>query len=334
MDNFKPLQEEASAGIVAHDFLPHFANAIRKNKAYQDFIRHFASAKKWYLVSDYCFDANEKPNDCACFTIIPHIIPGDLLLTGLNEASGADIKSVRQVNPKFIAALEKLPLFNVSIVLNRKRRMFTDERRYFQAKIETTIRQLSVWDEATPEGRGFTSPFRTRLKRLEQVLKSSNANLKVIRDIDIVSSMAAYLAFTVSARKGEMVTWFSDRDSMLSFMNDDEPSTLAFDLAYALHHVLCSSSGENMTGQFAFAVPESSGPVFYDPLVRIPDLICGALADYNLSTGKTSHVKFTPVLQELFTCSDRNAFYRLELTKAGVGLSEIQFIRSPFKDAT
>jgi hypothetical protein len=260
---------------------------------------------------------------------MPHVIDVDVLFGALQELSGGDIKSLRTVRPQFIDALKRLPIFNICFVLNRDRRLDANERVYFQRKIAALRRQLDIWDKTTPEGRGFTSGTLRRMARFEQEVASKNPNLKLLRDIEIVSTIAAYLASTLSARKDEVVTWFSDRDSMLTFLSSGDGSAMAFDLAFALHHVLCFDQDGDGPGKLAFGSPEATGSMFYDALVRIPDLMCGALADYNLQTRQTSHAKFTPVLQQLFTEHGRNTFYKLELTKVRVGLSQLQFTIGP-----
>jgi len=258
----------------------------------------------------------------------PHIADVDLLFRGLDLASGRDLKSVRKVSEEFIDLLNQFPIFNVSFILNRDRRLAKDERGYFRTKIEALKRQVGVWNETTPGAVEFTQRLGKKLGRMDQEVNSKSVNLKLLRDTEIIATIAGYLASALSLFGTEHVTWFSDRDSVLSHLTTANDYPLAFDFAHTMHHALCGARGLNPNGIMVFGVPEMSGEMWYDPLVRIPDLICGTLADFNTATHHTSHPKFTPVLQEIFLNRERNAFYRLGIHADGCRFSQLEFLRS------
>jgi hypothetical protein len=55
---------------------------------------------------------------------------------------------------------------------------------------------------------------------------------------------------------------------------------------------------------------------WYRELVKIPDFLTGALADYDLETGDISHDKFGPLIRDLISDNGRNVFvFRLKFNK-------------------
>ena len=47
---------------------PQFTDFIKKWKKYK---KQFPTTTQWLIMSDYCFDDKNKPNDCLTFTICP-----------------------------------------------------------------------------------------------------------------------------------------------------------------------------------------------------------------------------------------------------------------------
>lgn len=328
MIEFSQFFDDGDAGFISHRFVLEIDEHLASNKRFTTFIDKYSEAAKWFLVSDYCLGDRGKPNDCVCFTLIPHVSEANVLLDKLAAIAPSDVKSTRTANSKFISLLNRYPMFTIGIVLHKKRRLAVDERAYFHSKTESLLKQLDVWDETTPEGKAFNSGFRAKLLRLQGKLVTKSVNIKLVRDTEIISTLAGYLASAATNPSTKVVGWFSDRDSILSHMTDTNEYPLAFDLAYTFHHMACIARGLDPAGIMAFGVPQTSGRMWYDALVRIPDLICGTLADYNLKATQVTHQKFIPVVQNVLTNTGKTMFYKLSILADGCDFKEIQFHNS------
>ena len=128
--------------------------------------------------------------------------------------------------------------------------------------------------------------------------------MRVLRDLIFVSNLVAYLAYEFQAElRGASLTWATDRDSMHSFLTPKCSGSLFQTFASILFHVLCERGGlDTDVSRLNFAVPEQTGPLWYDIPLRIPDLICGTLADLRGGMGvplRWSHRKFERVVADL-----------------------------------
>lgn len=328
MIGFSPFFDDGAAGFISHRFVLEIDQHLASDKRFTNFINKYSEAAKWFLVSDYSLGDKNKPNDCVCFTLIPHVSEVNVLLDRLAAIAPSDVKSVRTVNAKFVSLLNRYPMFTIGIVLDKKRRLAADERAYFHSRIESLLKQLDIWDETTPEGRPFNSGYRAKLLKLQAKLVTKSVNIKLVRDTEIISTLAGYLASAATNPSTKVVGWFSDRDSILSHMTGANEYPLAFDFAHTFHHMACIARDIDPAGIMAFGLPETSGRMWYDALVRIPDLICGTLADYNLKTNQVSHPKYVPVVQNVLTNTEKTMFYKLSILAEGYDFKEVKFHNS------
>lgn len=90
--------------------------------------------KKWIIVSDYVFDKN-KPQDVITFSIMPHVKDFNELKNKINTLQKKDIKHSDSINPEFIKFFQEFPIFNISISINKKFKLFTDEKLFSNQQI-------------------------------------------------------------------------------------------------------------------------------------------------------------------------------------------------------
>ncbi|GEM_PF-894828 len=319
--HFKP---DADVGVAAHNFLLHVDGMITQSVEFNAFVDAYSSAGKWMLVSDYCFDDPNKANSCMVFSLIPHVADLTELQQVIDAVAPSDIKNSRHENERLVKLINSYPVFNIGVVLEGKIRLATDEVEYFLVKSSSLRKQLAVWKTSTPEAFGNYERLEGKMDMLESKLKSNGVNKKLLRNTEIVSTMAAYLSAVVTLRGGELITWMSDRDSLLTHLKSKDGHSLAFDFAHCLHHVICESNRAK-PGELMFAVPEQQGKMWYDPLVRVPDFICGALADFNMRANTNTHMKFRPIVRQIFTNGERNLFFKLAVTKNGSDVKQLRF---------
>jgi hypothetical protein len=306
-EHFVPADQ---IGMTAHSFALQLDALTTGSHALNAFLQAYAPTRKWIIVSDYCFDDRQKPHNGMVFSLIPHVADITSLQAAINTLAPSDMKRSRHGNVKLVHFLNEFPVFNVGLIFDKKVRLADDENEYFAAKFAALRKQLAVWKVSTPEGFAYYISLEKKLTVLENKLASNGFNRKLLRYTEIVSNVAAYLAAYMTRAGAELVTWMSDRDSILSHMTSRSRWSLAIDFATTLHHVLCAQDGKTV-GKFIFPEGSEEGHLWYDPLVRIPDLVCAALVDFNLRTNLNSHLKFLPASRHLLTNSDRNLFLDL-----------------------
>lgn len=317
-------------GFSVHWFLDSFNQTFYKScrKDFECFVKDHSNVEKWMIFSDYAMYDKSKKNDVITFSLVPYILEFDKYANVLRKLAPNDLKSVRKVNSEFIDFLENAPIFTISVVLDRKRKLHSDEVGYHSKRFEMMIAQLEKWCVTTPEGKDHYVDLIKKIKVLLQEVRKKGANLKIFRDIDILSSLAAYILFEITKlTKIETIGWFSDRDSLLSYKASKIKSPIIFDIVHHLYFLFCNSENIDSKNKLMLGVPESNedGSVWYDPFNRVPDLFAGALADYDIKNNKCSHEKFIPVIDRLFTLSQKNLFFNTKFSPEGYSVSRFDW---------
>ncbi|CAH9050034.1 hypothetical protein PSECIP111854_00453 [Pseudoalteromonas sp. CIP111854] len=316
-------------GFTVHWFLDSFNQTFYKScrKDFECFVKDH-SVEKWMIFSDYALYDKSKKNDVITFSLVPYVLEFDKYSNVLKKLAPNDLKSIRKVNSEFIDFLENAPIFTISVVLDRKRKLHIDEVEYHSKRFEMMIAQLEKWCLTTPEGKEHYLELIKKIKVLLQEVRKKGANLKIFRDIDILSSLAAYILFEITKlTKIETIGWFSDRDSLLSYKASKIKSPIIFDIVHHLYFLFCNSENIDSKNKLVLGVPESNdeGSVWYDPFNRVPDLFAGTLADYDIKNNKCSHEKFIPVIERLFTLSQKNLFFNTKFSPEGYSVSRFDW---------
>jgi len=325
------FEKSAEFGFGLHYSILTFNDTFHKS-AYQEFKKFFLEnreVKKWMIHTDYAFGDKIKNNDVVTFTFYPYLMKHEDLFEMINVLSRKDIKDTREVNGEFLKFIKNSPILNVSIILSRKRKLsYFDERDYFNSSLNKAIEQLKYWEISTPEGKDYFSEIIEKFKVLQKVVKSPSANLKIIRDIEIISQLVAYLCLEINVLiDTELIGWFSDRDKILDYKKAKFDTPLIFDFIHNIYHVLCDNNSDikGKKSELIFVTPEKSGVLFYDDLNRIPDYICGALADYDMKKKKFSHSKFEAIHDTIFLNNYKNIIFKMDFSKKGFSTENLYF---------
>lgn len=308
--------EKGAISFGVHEFIVQFDDTFSQSseKLLFDFLDEFSYAKKWIIASDYVINDKNKPNDTVVFSLIPYIVDLDKINVAIHDMAPSDLKKTKEVDLRFLNFLSQGPVFNICIELDKNRRLHTNEREYHLEKLNSSILQLEKWCISTPSGRDRFLRDIKKFKNAELLVKSPGANLKAFRDIELVSTLAAYLMAKIStAIDIDVVAWLSDRDAMFNFKSA-KLGHYMLDCTKYLYHVLATNSGARSQAQLCFGIPEVEGRMWYDTINRIPDLLAGAFADYNYKENKLSHDKYVSIIERLFVAEKRNLFFRIALT--------------------
>lgn len=321
---------ESKAGIVMHNFLIHFDETFNKSShiIFSDFFRKNGDVSKWMIFSDYALNDKNKPNDVITLSILPYTSDFNMLGDHIKKLSFKDVKNLKRVNSEFLAFINESEILNISVIIDKN--MVLDpfsEREALKTCYKMALNQVDHWIENEGQKENYL-----RLKKAYNVLLNevsrNGANLRNIRYIEIVSNLIAYITFQVCiSSKVDIIGWFSDRDSMLSYKGVKFSMPVIFDLAHNLFHVLMSSKDDDYSENFVFGLPEQTGNLWYDSYNRIPDLIAATLADYDCENNLCSHDKFVPVIDNVITNKEKNLIYKISSLEDGFQAGYLPFTR-------
>ncbi|WP_423379872.1 hypothetical protein [Burkholderia sp. LMG 32019] len=309
-----------TGGMAVYPFLRHFDLTFHKSGVHllNRFLESNAGARHWLLLSDYAFHDKSKPADVATFTFVPMKESFGDLASRINTVAPSDIKHMSNVRPEFIELIKSYPTFSVSVVLGRLRRISKKEREGLEADLVMLKRMVDGWPPRSNSDyyRNLSRDFET----LRKEVGGPGANMRVVRDLIIVSNLVAYLAveFRMQLRDATLL-WATDRDSMHGFLTKKCSGSLFHNFAFTLFHLLCERQGLDTEKSYLHLTsPEETGPIWYDAPLRIPDLICGALADMRGGGGEPlahSHQKFRPVFDTLLVHEYSQLIFKIDFDK-------------------
>lgn len=284
--------------------------------------------KKWIIISDYAF--GNKPQDVVSFVLIPYIFNYENLIYKIKSIQPKDIKKSSHTSDEFIELLNSNLILSVSISLNKKMRLCKDEKGYFLSKLIAYIKMIESWIQNEPEKE---NKYREEIKSLDKLkcIISTKGVSKQVRQIEIVSTLVTYLMIEITKLipNVELIGWFSDRDAILDYKEKELDMSVIQNFVQTAYHVFCEELSYKQA-KIVFAKPESSGTVWYDELIRLPDFIAGALADYDTLNNKLSHEKFIPLIEKVFTNEKCHLFFGLRVdTKTNLSMECVRLSFSP-----
>ncbi|HCF7939496.1 TPA: hypothetical protein NIU57_003071 [Klebsiella pneumoniae] len=302
------------AGFIFHNFLVAFDSTFNQSNhiKIKNFFKRNKHITKWMVFSDYVLHDKNKPNDAITFSIFSYAEDFFELGKRIDLLSFKDTKKLKRINKEFINFIKKSEILNLSILLSKERKLDPlNEREMLKTRYKMAIMQVNTWIK----NQGEKNHFRQLINNLQLILEELNkpgANLKAIRDIEIISSLAAYITFQISQEITiDTIGWFSDRDAMLSYKIAKFSKPIMYDLTYNTYHNLMSNINEEYKEKFVFGLPEAEGRVWYDSYNRVPDLIAATLADYNYEENICSHDKYIPVIEEILADSENSIIYKI-----------------------
>lgn len=278
-----------------------------RSKDVQDIIGSYLKKtdfpKRWILLTDYCLDAQDKSN-VITFVLLHYQNEGEYaaLEQKISILQKSDIKHTRYISNKLMRYLKRLPVFSFSFILDNRDKLFGDTVEEQQkAVIDNFVAVkdcFQVWLKGAPN-RDICNYYKESIKKIDAQIKvvMKGKIIKLHEDILLTAFLGAL--YTAEILKNvpnlEIVGWFPDRDKITQSCDG-----IAIPLFHCMLHYYLG--GRDVV--FPVANPKMKGAPFYDVLNRIPDNICAAVADYNISYPSVSKKKFSHVLHELMAGND------------------------------
>jgi len=290
-----------TAGPIVYSLHQTFIQSI-KDDLERNYLQFQKSVTKWTCVSDYSLDS-VKANDVITFSFFPYTINHEDLSELIKKLAPVEIKKAKKINPGFLSFLKEAPVLSFSIVLeNFNFLYFNNEQELRNSLIETfrmMLRDIPQWDIARPDLRKYHSEIEKEAMDVIRLLQEGK-KITVIKNLLLITLVGSYFACMIANyTNAEKIAWFSDRDAIHEV--GDQFSSALFQIYFNQFLI-------NEKTEFYVAPAISTSTEWYKELVKIPDFISGAIADYNMQTDQTTHDKFTPLLREVIAENNKNIF--------------------------
>lgn len=269
---------------------------------FKNYIKKLPMCKKWMIHSDYCIGDKNKPNDVVVFSVVPYVYELEDFKSLISSSIPRDIKETKIVSEKGINLLKSGLFFHFCFLLGKKKDLFKahsndDEKANIRKALIETRKMISAWEGENGSQIEYYASIVENIDTLLREMESKGFNLKLLKNIMLISILGAYVAHLLTKEaSAEVVGWFSDRDCITAAYNN-----IAHDFFHLNHHGLTERDSVDKTKfKIVIGVPEDEpgSKMWYDPQNRLPDHVAGALADWNIPQNTVSKPKFTDMLSK------------------------------------
>lgn len=271
-------------------------------KNFRNFVHKYQNVTKWFMCSDYCFNDKNKPNNVVSFVIFPYIADFNEWNTIIESMQPTDLKHCRTVSSSFCDFIKSGLFFSFNFVLAKNCMLDKwKDKTSMDRVIQDSIGLTELWQETTPENAESYKRLNKQLKVLQNNTNSKAFNYKLLGRIVEVTFLAGYLKYLLfrEVPNIEVFGWFSDRDAITSW---DDGIYLVF--YQMISHNLISNHLTLEKNNRVIDVIPGDMQMFYDPLNRVADYICGAIADFNDSNGQVTGEKQCKLIEDAIADND------------------------------
>lgn len=289
----------------------HFPNFVQKWKKFYNKFKHVDT---WYIVSDYCFDDKDKPNDVVTFTLLPFGNPFTVK-EQIKQHLGKDLKHCRDISEGAIKYIKESPyFFSIACIIKDKNKIFNLAST--KILLDSTIKKMENWPEAKRE------EFIHQFKALREYLKRKDVHTNILSNMCVtVHILCVIIEFLLIKTRTNHIFWISDRDKITDFKNGVIHKLVRLGYANLLKKRISDHQvyGVLDDGEYHKEI--------YDELVRIPDYISGAIAGIDFDDiDKTAEKDYT-LFNDSIVDNERIYIMDLEHNLASDMLSELHITR-------
>lgn len=264
-------------------FMQPFRDTFQKSaiKDLKKFAKQFSGVSKWLLISDYVFDGRAAINDVATFVLFPYIYELEEFMAEIGRAQSLDIKHTHTVSNRLLRLLKRTNFLPIICNIDKGLSLVPGKQ---DGSAITDI--LNSWRVAcgffAVEADELTSASQyTDAAGLLQTVQNEisaypTTKISLLRQFVVVVNIASYLSAILHDNASATdVCWFTDRDPMLGHVCGNDYQRFAPEIFYVctrafLENATCFSP--------AYVIPQASGKMWYDSLVRIADYFAGTFS--------------------------------------------------------
>jgi|GEM_PF-3343829 len=278
-----------------------------------------AGVTSFALISDYCVEDKDKPNDVIAFTLAPFDAALPQSMAELDRLIPKDIKKTAEMNEGVFRALNDPRFFHVAFMLDDISGFLHSEQLDRQTvllqNMQLIIGMLQEWCDNQPEGKQKFEGQIKRFKMATRELERPTANIKLFCRMTLTCILAAVLAFYLSKETiCKSILWLADRDKI-----HDAFAKIYLDIFEINHWGLCLQElPEERIPKIGSAVDEGAKrKLWFDALIRLPDFIAGTVASWNMEKNLTSREKHARVLEQVVADNLHCNLIKVEMRRDG-----------------
>ena len=300
--NIDPIKSYEKESPIIKSIYDTYGKSI-KDCLEQNYFPEFGQVTKWLCFSDYSFD-QKKPNDIITFTLLLYIADIEFIASAIKHLSPKEIKNTSTINPKFINFIRESPFVTFSFVIQNHKHLFLQNRDLLKEAMLYSMNNMldndiHNWTKKRPKLKDYHNEIAKKVKNVIR-LTENNKKIRILKNLFLTTSIGSVICTQFANRtKAEVFGWFSDRDEINEVA--DQFSVTLFSIQFAEHLLKWEC-------KFAAAPARSTDDEWYNELIKIPDFVTGAIADYDFNNNQISHNKFIPLIRELISDNNRNLF--------------------------
>lgn len=290
----------------------HFPDFVEKWKKFQ---QNFKRVDSWYIVSDYCLDDKNKPNDVMTFTIYPFTHPY-ILKNGIKQYLSKDIKDFKNLSQKAVNYIKEAPyFFSLAFIIEDKNNIFQLEEN--KQHLDQMIKYMEYWPEKKRD------EFIHKIKKFREYLNRKEVDLKTLSNISItVHIMASIIEFLLIKANAKHILWISDRDKITDFQDSIVSEFVRIYYANILNKRVSDHE------VYGFWGGKEYNKEIFDELVRVPDYICGSLASMDFANVEGISDKHYDLFDKSIVDNERIYIMNIKHGQIEDTWSDLKFTRS------
>ena len=287
------------------------------------------------LISDYCVEDKDKPNNVIAFTLAPRHAAFPESIVELDRLIPKDIKKMPNVTEGIYKALNDTRFFHVAFMLDDVSGFLysehLDRQTVLLQNMKFLIKMVQEWHDVQPEGRQKFEEQIKRFKRVSKELERPTANVRLFCRMTLTCILAAVLAFYLSKETiCKSIVWFADRDKI-----HDAFQKIYVDIFEINHWGLCFQElPEDRIPRVGYATHETAErQLWFDTLIRLPDFIAGTVASWNMETNLTSRDKHARLLEQVVADNLHCNLIKFEMRRDGWSFGIRPIVRVRYSDS-
>ena len=232
------------------------------------------AATGWIVLSDYVVRQQGRATSAAAFTLMPAMDFNSVFGTA-EKTARCDFKNSDRISDEMCDFITS-PLFFTFCFTFRDNPFIALSAEQVRDMLDASIERMARHRHVPG-----CEQLHRKLGQLRQEANAKAFNFRLVGDLLFLSTAAAYIGLQVGRRtRLEKFAWFSDRDKIVEAHKEFAMDLFASSVAEYWQELERGSAGPEV-GKLDFE--DHATRPWYDPVLRVPDHIAGAVAGWNQS---------------------------------------------------
>lgn len=266
----------------------------------KQFLSRYPTCNSCMLVSDYCINDKERPNDVISFVILPQIQMFEDYKNTIKSGIPKDLKHTQIITDKIKEILSSPNYHSFNFIIDKKTPLYnkkTFNQTAINYAVDQAVQMFDEWLKDDPDNELYKE-YKKHYKLLKENAKSKSFSFKSYFYSLLTSTIAAFLTHKITIFSNiKNIVWFSDRDAMMYSNNK-----IFFDNYQIQHNGLARNDSKHPfdeTIKLGIGLPEEQGEVWYDEINRLADYCAGAVSGINFFSKTNFSDKANEVLENI-----------------------------------